>query len=110
MLLLCVSFSMLACKDNDVEPEPKDYYVQYKASSMYYLNKIIVATESGKKTYTDYKSQSFNKTFGPVNKGFMAEISVGVGKSSVEIYVSRKNEPFVLKATGSGGAKYKIDF
>ena len=110
LMLLGSGVMMTACEDENSEPSVADYYVQYKAGSMYYLNKVTVATESGKKVYSDYKSSSFNKTFGPVRKGFMAEISVGVSNSSVEIYVSRGNEPFVLKATGSGGAKYKIDF
>lgn len=110
LMLLGSGVLMTACEDENSEPSVADYYVQYKAGSMYYLNKVTVATENGKKVYSDYKSSSFNKTFGPVRKGFMAEISVGVSNSSVEIYVSRGNEPFVLKATGSGGAKYKIDF
>jgi len=71
---------------------------------------LAVAAESGTITFTDVK-QSWSQTFGPVQNGFRADISVeGASSPSVQIYVSRGNEPFALKAAGSDRASYVIDF
>ena len=53
----------------------------------------------------------WEQTYGPVKKGFKCEVQVGNGEPTIEIYVSKNQEPFALKTTKTGkSASYTIDF
>ena len=100
--------------DTDNANEPTIYYVKYEASgngSYSYVDKTIVATGDGDRTFTG-TARSWSETFGPVSKGFRAEITASGrgGIPRVAIYVCRGKEPFALKQTGNGSASYTIDF
>lgn len=86
--------------------------------SKIYSKTISVNTDSGIKDFTT-TGNSFSETFGPFKKGFNASISVkytdggGGGNTNLKIYVSRSNEPFVLKAINeqySTSISYTIDY
>lgn len=53
--------------------------------------------------------------YGPVSKGFHAQISASTGGGGyatvqTQISVSKNDGPFAIKATGSYGASYTINF
>lgn len=122
LMLFLFSIMLYSCDDNKEEPANAEYYVKYEAtitsSKVSNSIKYTVNTESGIKTFTSGKS--FSQTFGPVKKGFTASISVdatslySVDNTNVKIYVSRRNEPFALKANNSGdktvSTTYTIDY
>lgn len=91
------------------------YYVKYGASmggGSHFIQSASVNTESGTQTFQVQSSGFSSPIFGPVEKGFICRISVtGPISPSVSIYVSKIDEPFVLKKTGGLGATtYTIDF
>lgn len=97
---------------NQVETYSEPYYIQYKASTSfpYRLSQVTVTTEKGTKSFP-VQSSSWSQTFGPVTKGFQAQIGTyASGAVSTQIYVCKGAGPFVLKANGQYGATYKIDF
>ena len=67
-------------------------------------------TESGIKSFDNYKGKVFSETFGPLQKGFETGISVNTSDCEVAIYISKNNNPFVLKASGRTYCSYTIDF
>ena len=67
-------------------------------------------TDQGNISFSGYQYHSWNQTYGPVKKGFRASVSVGSSLVTVEIYVSKNNGPFALKASKSGDNSYTIDF
>ena len=92
--------------------ETANYYVKYEAqiSSVHYGAdaKYVVSTESGSTTITT-RSKTWTETFGPVKKGFTASISGEAeydGTMTLNIYVCRGEEPFVLKASQTGEVSY----
>ncbi len=109
LVALVATLIMASCSK-----EEANYYVKYEASaytphaSTIYIS---VNTENGVQSI-QAPGNTFSETFGPVQKGFKASISasVSVGTTSTSIYVSRGEEPFVLKATGGETAEYVIDF
>jgi hypothetical protein len=112
--LMCVCAIMLSsCSKDDKDDD--GYYVKYEAKdSHYYLMKVSVNTENGTQTFS-VGGFSFSQTFGPVKKGFSARITAsdntaGGNFRTVSIYVSKGEEPFTLKQTGSTSASYVIDF
>lgn len=128
ILLFFCAFSFISCDKDDTErndiPEkaPNEeptasYYVKYEArgSVKNYIESIIVTTDKGSETITH--RMSWSQTYGPVPKGFRASITAIGGWPTVNIYVCRGEEPFVLKKTSSSGsstsstsASYTIDY
>ena len=94
------------------------YYVKYEvrwSANQIVKRYITYSTEKGKETAEFYqKGLEWDGTYGPVKKGFVADISLDapmVSNIRIRIYVSRDKEPFVIKAETSGtSAKYTIDF
>ena len=93
----------------------------------YYVNYIIVApgpygrfsnwtasTPEGTYSNSGYQTSSWNQTYGPINKGFECRVQIGDyqgGIPTIEIHVSKNEEPFALKAIETGAsASYVIDF
>ena len=122
--ILVILISLSSCnKDKDkVEMGISDeYYVKYviKGNGTYiYFSDFSVNTDQGNVSFSGYQYHSWNQTYGPVKKGFRASVSVGSSLVTVEIYVSKNNGPFALKASKSGGnsstsnisQSYTIDF
>ena len=108
-------FILLLCgcsNDNEARLE-SNYYIKYKAKAIKYkvVSKVQVTTETGKQ-YLTPKTQIWEQTFGPVSKGFEAKIMVYDQMEYIEIYCSRGEEPFALKASTSSGLNlnYTIDY
>lgn len=90
-----------------MKPENKDfYYVQFKAQSKYYMLGTARVGEH-RVRFTDVTS--FETILGPVKYGESASISGGT-EGNYYIHVSKNNGPFALKASGTTGASYTIDF
>lgn len=133
LVCLLVGISLTGCKKSN-----DSYYVRYEVaakSTHYETAKIEVETDNGNETIsltinpsssTYFHLQNcvnvFSEQYGPVPKGFNSSINASIVNASsfssvsleVAIYVSRNNEPFVLKASNSGGsscnASYTIDY
>lgn len=134
---VCLLFGLFLGGCGKTESD-NSYYVRYEvaAKSLYFETaKIEVETETGKQTFnlTINPSSStyfqllnctkvFSEQFGPVEKGFNAGVNASIVDASynslvtleVAIYVSRGDEPFVLKASNRGGSScnvsYSIDY
>jgi hypothetical protein len=95
-------------------------------TDIYYVNYIIQApgpygrfsnwtasTPDGTYSNSGYQISSWNQTYGPVEKGFRCIVQIGDyqgGTPSIEIHVSKNNEPFALKTAVTGAsALYDID-
>lgn len=115
---LAIFISLSSCKKDETNPTPTnddDYYVQYVINGIgvySYFNVFSVNTDQGNVSFSGYQYHSWNQTYGPVKKGFIASVSVE-GHVTAEIYVSKNNAPFALKASksdDSSSTSYKIDF
>ena len=122
--MICLTIFVLSSCENEDNTEiiiPKDnYYVKYniRGNGVYrYFSNFSVNTDQGIKSFSGYQYGSWNNTYGPVKKGFMASASVE-GDVTIDIYVSKNTEPFALKASKNVGSSsstnrtlsYKIDF
>jgi hypothetical protein len=111
--ILIILISLSSCNKDKVEMGLSDeYYVKYvlKGNGTYiYFNAFSVNTDRGNVSFSGYQFHSWNQTYGPVKKGFRASVSVD-SSVTVEIYVSKNNAPFALKASKSGSNSYTIDF
>ena len=98
---------MVACtSDNDEDTHA--YYIKYEVLAPILVygignNTISYTNEAGVQNVTT-KNVKWEITCGPVKKGFTAELSSHTSVTSnsrkvqIKIFVSRDNEPFVLKA------------
>lgn len=113
-------FAFLSCNKEEID-NSKDtttvvndnYYVKYVISSIYpyIFSNWTVTTPAGSYTKNDYQTRHWEQTYGPVKKGFKCDVKVKNGQPTIEIYVSKNQEPFSLKTTTNGySATYTIDF
>ena len=121
-VFLAIFIALSSCKKEETKNTTKDdYYVKYliKGNGTYiYFSDFSVNTDQGNVSLSGYQYKSWNQTYGPVKKGFRASVSVGSPIVTVEIYVSKNNGPFALKASKSGdnsstssiSQSYTIDF
>jgi hypothetical protein len=103
--------------NNDKPATIDNYYVKYVikcSQNRYYVTKFSVNTDKGIVYFSDYLSKYWTQTYGPVKKGFTASATAESTYPTIEIYVSKNNEPFALKATNTKNTKvtssYTIDF
>ena len=94
-----------SCKKDETNTTTNDnYYVKYavKGNGPYiYFSDFSVNTDQGNVSFSGYQYHSWNQTYGPVKKGFTVSASVS-SSVIVDIYVSKNNGPFALKASKSG--------
>ena len=120
VLLAFVAPLFTSCGGNDEDviiPEVEDnYYVKYEAhghaSHIPAAKPSISVTVNTPDGIKEYKSvgASFSQTYGPVRKGFTADIKVGGAYyMDCQIYVSINQEPSALKAEGTSKATYTIN-
>ena len=121
---LAIFVALSSCKKDETNTTTNDdYFVKYviKGNGTYiYFSDFSVNTDQGNVSFSGYQYHSWNQTYGPVKKGFRASASVGSSLVTVEIYVSKNNGPFALKASKSGdnsststlsiSQSYTIDF
>lgn len=114
--------------NTEEEKEDVRYYVKYELTSTTghaAVNRNLkFTTENGTQTLiitpgTTEKNVTWEGTYGPVKKGFLAFFLCNIVESErssthARIYVCREKEPFVVKADGSGNSSislgYTIDF
>ena len=108
VLLILPLITLISCNKLNSESNGDDnYYVKYIAyenSSGIMLTEIIINTSDGLMSFP--ASSSFEKTIGPVKKGFKASITANGkgyrGIAYIEIHVSNNNEPFAIKVLKEG--------
>src|SRR5690606_26412334 len=114
-------FTLSSCKKEDVNKNETgidgSYYVKYviKGNGTYgRFSDWTAITPQGKYTNSGSQVRNWNQTFGPVNKGFKCEVQIDSyigGDPTIEIHISKNEEPFTLKTTKTGkSASYTIDF
>ena len=120
--ILVILISLSSCKKDETNTTTNDdYFVKYviKGNGTYiYFSDFSVNTDQGNFSFSGYQYKSWNQTYGPVKNGFIASVSVKSSFVTVDIYVSKNNGPFVLKASKSDGnsstsnisQSYAIDF
>ena len=120
--ILVILIALSSCKKDETNTTTNDdYFVKYviKGNGTYiYFSDFSVNTDQGNVSFSGYQYKSWNQTYGPVKNGFRASVSVKSSLVTVEIYVSKNNGPFALKASKSGGnsstsnisQSYTIDF
>ena len=114
-VFLAIFFTLSSCEKDETEATTNDdYFIKYviKGNGTYiYFSDFSVNTDHGNASFSGYQYHSWNQTYGPVKKGFRASVSVQSSYVTTEIYVSKNNGPFALKASKSGGgSSYTIDF
>ena len=129
-LFLSLLSLFFVCGCSNDEPDAKDskaeYYVKYEVfakTQHYNVDKTINFTiDKGAKTIvlTGTPETTWKGTYGPVKKGFAAELTANVRENyqydknfHVRIYVCRRDEPFVIKAEQEGESislRYGIDY
>ena len=96
--------------DNNEPIENDNYYVNYIISAPGPYGRFSNWTASTPEgTYRNSGSQTsgWNQTYGPVKKGFNCNVEIGYyqgGIPTIEIHVSKNEEPFALKATITGAS------
>ncbi len=117
---ICLMFFILSsCTKDESNPtnvtSTDEYYVKYqiKGVGIYnYFSNFSVQTDQRSQSFSGYQYNSWTQTYGPVKKGFVASASVQ-GNVTAEIYVSKNNGSFALKASKSSSSTsvtYTIDF
>lgn len=118
IILTVFTFSSCSKKEMDNKTEiNNNYYVKYiiKGPGAYgRFSNWTATTPEGKYTNSGYQTRSWNQTYGPVKKGFKCEVKIKdyiSGAPTIEIHVSKNDEPFALKVTKTDRtASYTIDF
>ncbi|MGR5578019.1 hypothetical protein [Bacteroides thetaiotaomicron] len=122
LLSFCIiSFASCDKDDSERSEDSTVYYVKYEAKGAmkYNLESVTVSTGKGSETIATSKQRSWSQTYGPVSKGFRANITARGGWPTVYIYVCKGDEPFALKESKSNNvgssntstsASYTIDF
>ncbi len=106
-------FTISSCGEEEMDNNNDNYYVKYVISSIYpkIFSNWTVTTPQGNYTKNDYQTRSWEQTYGPVKKRFKCEVQVERGDPTIQIYVSKNQEPFALKTTKTGkSASYTINF
>ncbi|WP_206366749.1 hypothetical protein [Sphingobacterium sp. SGL-16] len=118
-ILLCLicflSILTSSCTKDNIENESQTevdvYYVKYKISTSgtRIFSNWSVTTPTGLFTKKDYNTRNWEGTFGPLKKGFNCVVQIGSGEPTIQIYISKNNEPFALKSSSTGKSlSYKI--
>jgi hypothetical protein len=119
ILLIAPFFFVSSCnkEENNETVINDNYYVNYIISAPGPYGRFsnwTATTPEGIYSNSGYQTSSWNQTYGPVKKEFMCEVQIGDyqgGTPTIEIHVSKNQEPFALKVTTTGAsASYVIDF
>lgn len=121
MFSIIVTLSLTSCSEDNMNQDDivnnDNYYVNYiiKGNGPYgRFSNWSATTPDGTYRNSGYQTRSWDQTYGPVKKGFFCSVQIGDyiwGTPTIEIHVSKNEEPFALKeiVTGSS-ASYDIDF
>lgn len=110
-------FLISSCNKVGVEDRKDNYYVKYIITGNGTYGRFsnwTATTPQGVYTNNGYQTRSWSQQYGPVTKGFKCNVAVGdyiSGAPTIEIHVSKNDEPFALKASNTGSsASYTINF
>lgn len=116
-ILSILTFSSCCKEERDNNDNTDNYYVNYiiKAPGPYgRFSNWTASTPDGTYSNSGYQTSSWNQTYGPVKKGFNCSVQIGDyqgGTPTIEIHVSKNEEPFALKANVTGASlSYVINF
>jgi hypothetical protein len=112
---LAIFIALSSCKKDETNTNTNtttndDYYVKYviQGNGTYgRFSNWTATTPQGTYENSGYQTTSWNQTYGPVKKGFKCEVQIGnyiSGAPTIEIHVSKNNEPFGLKVTNTGNS------
>ena len=121
IILLAALFLTMSCSKDPQSDTPSDsgdkiediYFVKYICDKAYGTARYT--NEEGKSVTSPsvYNGGSFERTIGPVAKGFKSSVTVdrgtGVRDLAVRIEVKRNDEPFVVKVEGICSVSYVIE-
>ena len=121
LLFISLSFCILSCDKDDIDyPEPVQsdkYYVQYTISGNGAYGRFsnwTATTPQGIYANNGKQIRGWNEAYGPVDRGFKCEVIIDDyigGTPTIQIHVSKNEEPFVLKEIVTEDlASYTIDF
>ncbi len=117
-VLTVSTFSSCSKEDKNSDTGTSDnYYVKYiiNGNGTYgRFSNWTATTPQGTFSNNGYQTRSWNQTFGPIKKGFKCEVQIGDyigGDPTIEIHVSKNQEPFALKVTKTGSsASYTVNY
>jgi hypothetical protein len=119
LLIICILsvFAFSSCsKDDNSSTTPENYYVKYviHGNGTYgRFSNWTATTPQGNYTNSGFQVTSWTQTYGPVNKGFLCKVQIGsfIDRApTIEIHVSKNQEPFALKVSNDGNsASYRIN-
>jgi hypothetical protein len=122
VIIITLGLISTGCDNNKEEADPDEYYVKYEvnSSTIYSGGKLDVTINSETNVplaLTIYQRVLWEAIVGPVEKGFVASMSVkAVGETNnqlklfTNIYVSKNNSPFALKKTdGSDSPRDQVN-
>jgi len=118
-VFLTIFFALSSCEKDETETAaPNDnYYVKYviHGNGAYgRFSNWTVTTPQGDYSNSGTQVSTWTQTYGAVNKGFNCNVQIGNyigGAPTIEIHVSKNQEPFALKTAKTGNsASYTIAF
>lgn len=120
LLIICImsifTFSSCSKVDNTAAVTPDNYYVKYviHGNGTYgRFSNWTATTPQGNYTNSGIQVTSWSQTYGPINKGFLCKVQIGsfIDRApTIEIHVSKNQEPFALKVSNDGNsASYTIN-
>ena len=120
LLIICIlsffAFSSCSKDDNNTPTTPDNYYVKYviHGNGTYgRFSNWTATTPQGNYTNSGIQVTGWSQTYGPVNKGFLCKVQIGsfIDRApTIEIHVSKNQEPFALKVSNDGNsASYTIN-
>ena len=120
LLLLIVLFPFASCNKGTTSPDGAEpskesvYFVKYCAEGLRGDYDASYRNEKGEGiSLTKIQGSEFERTIGPVGKGFESSFSIrsylnGV-TFTVRVEVKKDDEPFLVKKEGVGYVSYTID-
>jgi hypothetical protein len=120
LLIICIlsvfAFSSCSKEENNVASTPDNYYLKYviHGNGTYgRFSNWTATTPQGNYTNSGIQVTGWSQTYGPVNKGFLCKVQIGNFidlAPTIEIHVSKNQEPFALKVSTDGNsASYTIN-
>jgi hypothetical protein len=109
VIIVAIGLFTPGCNEKE---EPDEYYVKYAVSSNTIYSQLTLYTTVNNENnvdlnYTFYAGAPWEKIIGPVQKGFNATLEVSCVDAELliglEIYVSKNDSPFAIKASDSNG-------
>lgn len=118
LLLIVLPLCIVACSKTPAESDSSEkqaeseYYVKYASDGLngngIYAYNVSYTDEKGEeRSFSNMTADSFERTIGPVSKGFKASFRIWVANTNdtmtraARIEVKKDNNPFVVKAEQS---------